>query len=116
MKVSEVLLFEAYFDDLRVAVLDRLAQFVGSDNTEISTEEFRTALAQDGFLMSADELVAALNDMQVVSNATVDSITPAGNIPNDMVDPEVDPEEPEVDVSDMAGDQALSAVKDQLPT
>jgi hypothetical protein len=113
MKIFEVLLFEAYFDDLKVAVLDRLAQFVGSDKNEISTEEFRDALASDGFLMSAEELVKALEQMDVVQSATVDTITPKGKIPNDMVDPEQELDQ--VDVGAMAGDQAMSAVKDDLP-
>ena len=115
MKISEVLLFEAYFDDLKNAVLNRLAQYVGSDKSDISTEEFRSALASDGFLLSTDELIASVNKMNVVSNINQDSITPKGKIPNDMVDPQQEPMEPEVDVGDMAGDQALSAVKDQLP-
>jgi len=53
--------------------------------------------------------------MDIVSSINQDSITPKGKIPNDMVEPQQEPMEPEVNVGDMAGDQALSAVKDQLP-
>ena len=56
MKIAEVLLLEAYFDELEVIVQDRLAQYVGSDKNEIPTEEFRQALADDGFLLSFEEL------------------------------------------------------------
>ena len=35
MKIAEVLLLEAYFDELEVIVQDRLAQYVGSDKNEI---------------------------------------------------------------------------------
>ena len=40
-----------------------------------------------------------------------------GKVPNDLAEPEGEEEfaEPEVDVGDMAGDQALSAVKDEPP-
>ena len=41
MKIAEVLLLEAYFDELELAVKDRLAQYLGSDVNEIPTEEFR---------------------------------------------------------------------------
>jgi len=114
MKIREVILIESYFDDLQLAVKDRLAQAVGGDMNEIPTEAFRKFLAQDGFLLSIDELVKALQDMDVVQDANDEVITPKGKIPNDMAEPE-EPQEPEVDVGDMAGDQAMSAVKDELP-
>jgi len=114
MKIAEVLLFEQYFDDLKIAIQDRLAQAVGGDIPQIPTETFRKFLADDGFLLSIDELINALNDMDIVQSVDKDVITPKGNIPNDMAEPEGE-EEPEVDVGDMAGDQAMSAVKDQLP-
>tara|TARA_B100002019_G_C21273807_1_gene603947 strand:+ start:683 stop:1039 length:357 start_codon:yes stop_codon:yes gene_type:complete len=117
MRIDEVLLFELYFDDLKVAIKDRLAQAVGGEVNEIPTEAFRQFLADDGFLMSMDELLKVLNDMDVIANADENSITPKGKIPNDMAEPETaDPEaEPEVDVGGMAGDQAMADVKSDLP-
>ena len=50
MKIAEVLLLEAYFDELELAVKDRLAQYLGSDVNEIPTEEFRKSLSLDGSL------------------------------------------------------------------
>jgi len=111
MKINEVMLFELYFDDLKGAILDRLAQALGKNVNEISTEKFRKALASDGFLLSVDELVNSLNDMGVVQSADENSIVPKGKIANDTAEPE----EPEVDVAQMAGDQAISAVKDEIP-
>lgn len=111
MKIAEVFLLEAYFDDLQVAIMDRLAQANSEDQNDISTEKFRQVLAADGFLLSVDELKQALTDMDLVADVTDDSITPKNKIPDDMADPEdLGP-----DVSQMAGDQALGAVKDQLP-
>lgn len=116
MRIHDVFLLESFFDELELAVRDRLAKYAGEESTEISTEEFRKNLAADGFLLSIDELVAAVNKMDVVSSITQDSITPLGKIDNDMVDQSADDEqEPEVDVPSMANDQAISAVKDQLP-
>lgn len=113
MKIAEVFLLEAYFDDLQVAVMDRLAQADGEDESNISTEQFRQALASDGFLLSVDELKKALTQMDVVANIDDNNITPKGKIDNDDVaDPEMDMGP---DVAQMAGDQALGAVKDQLP-
>ena len=112
MKIAEVFLLEAYFDDLQVAVMDRLAQADGDDQSNISTEQFRQALASDGFLLSVEELKKALTDMDVVANIDDNNITPKGKIDNDEADPELDTGP---DVTQMAGDQALGAVKDKLP-
>ena len=114
MKINEVLLFELYFDDLQLAISDRIAQQVGSDVSEIPTEEFRKSLADDGFLMSTDELVKALNDMDVVSSADENSIVPNGKIQNDTVEPDAEQDDA-VDVGAMANDQALGDVKTDLP-
>ena len=113
MKINEVLLFELYFDDLQLAIKDRIVQQVGSDVSEIPTEEFRKSLADDGFLMSTDELIKALNDMEVIDSADENSIVPKGKIANGVTDP--DAEDQGVDVGAMADDQALGAVKDNLP-
>jgi hypothetical protein len=114
MRIAEVFLLESFFDELEVAIRDRLAKYAGEDVNEIPTQDFKSDLAADGFLLSTEELIAAMNKLDVVNGITADSITPRGKIDNDMVDGE-DPEEPEVDVASLAGDQALSSVKDQLP-
>jgi hypothetical protein len=114
MRIAEVFLLESFFDELEVAIRDRLAKYAGEDVSDIPTQEFKNDLADDGFLLSVEELIAAMNKLDVVSGITADSITPKGKIDNDMLDGE-EPEEPEVDVPGLAGDQALSSVKDQLP-
>lgn len=113
MRIADVFLFESFFDELENAIRDRLAKYAGEDASEISTQQFRKELADDGFLLSTDELITTINKLNVVASITDDSITPLEKIDNDTVDDQ--PEEPEVDVSAMAGDQALGAVKDDLP-
>jgi len=113
MKIKEIFLLESFFDELESAVRDLLAQYLGQGETEISTSDFREKLASAGFLLSTEELKARLPAMDAVASIDDDTITPKGKIDNDTVDDAED--EPEVDVADMAGDQALSAVKDELP-
>ena len=76
-------------------------------------------LADDGFMLSFEEMKAAMEEMGVVANIDDQNITPKGKIPNDLAEPEGEEplpgEEEPVDVAGMAGDQALSAVKDELP-
>ena len=117
MRIRDVFLLEAYYDDLQVAIMDRLAQYLGKEQNEIPTDEFRMALADDGFMLSFDEMKAAMEQMGAVANIDDNTITPKGKIPDELADPEENPEDTivEPDVSDMAGDQAMSAVKDQLP-
>lgn len=111
MKIAEVFLLEAYFDDLQSVVMDRLAQYISDEQSTIPTEEFRQALASDGFLLSVNELQKALTDMDAVTNVDANSITPKGSL-----DPEITGDiEPQVDVHNMAGDQAMADVNSSLP-
>ena len=119
MRIRDVFLLEAYYDDLQVAIMDRLAQYLGKEVNEIPTDEFRMKLADDGFMLSFEEMKAAMEEMGVVANIDDQNITPKGKIPNDLAEPEGEEplpgEEEPVDVAGMAGDQAFSAGKDELP-
>ena len=115
MRIRDVFLLEAYYDELQVAIMDRLAQYLSKEQNEIPTDEFRMALADDGFMLSFDEMKAAMEKMGAVANIDDSTITPKGKIPDELADPEGQFPVVEPDVSDMAGDQAMSAVKDQLP-
>jgi len=117
MRIRDVFLLEAYYDELQVAIMDRLAQYLSKEQNEIPTDEFRMALADDGFMLSFDEMKAAMEKMGAVANIDDNTITPKGKIPDELTDPAGEGEFPvvEPDVAGMAGDQAMSAVKDQLP-
>ena len=39
MRIRDVFLLEAYYDDLQVAIMDRLAQYLGKEVNEIPTDE-----------------------------------------------------------------------------
>lgn len=113
MRIRDVFLLEAYYDDLQVAIMDRLAQYLSQEQNEIPTDEFRMALADDGFMLSFEEMKAAMEQMGAVANIDDSTITPKGKIPDELANPEDQVVEP--DVAGMAGDQAMSAVKDELP-
>ena len=55
MKIAEVLLLEAYFDELELAVKDRFAQFLGTRRKR-NHRRIRKSLALDGFPLSFEEL------------------------------------------------------------
>jgi len=112
MKIAEVFLLEAYFDDLQSAVMDRLAQADSDNKSTISTEKFRQALASDGFLLSMAELKKSLTDMYVVTNIDDETITPKGSIDDELTGDDM---EPQVDVQAMATDQAMADVNTTLP-
>jgi|TARA_B110000495_G_scaffold170243_1_gene157941 hypothetical protein len=111
MKIAEVFLLEAYFDDLQSVVMDRLAQYASSETSSIPTEEFRQALASDGFLLSMNELQKALTDMDAVTNVDANTITPKGAIDSELASDM----EPQVDVHSMATDQSMADVNTSLP-
>ena len=58
MRIRDVFLLEAYYDDLQVAIMDRLTQYLGKEVNDIPTDEFRMALADDGFMLSFEEMKA----------------------------------------------------------
>ena len=110
MYIREVVLQEAYVDNLVVQVQDLLSQMMTQDVDEISTERFRTILAKQGYTTSLEELIQAVNDSGFASSVDGNKIVPADELSGD-VDTDA---EPTVDVSAMAGNQAMSDIKADL--
>ena len=75
MRIRDVFLLEAYYDDLQVAIMDRLTQYLGKEVNDIPTDEFRMALADDGFMLSFEEMKAAMEQMGVVANIGPDTVS-----------------------------------------
>tara|TARA_E500000178_G_C16466839_1_gene506981 strand:+ start:86 stop:415 length:330 start_codon:yes stop_codon:yes gene_type:complete len=109
MLIKEVIT-EAYKDDLISAVSDLLALSMSKNLKKISTEKFQTALAKQGFVASIDEIIQAVDQSGFASSVDSTDIVPASELGKD-VNTEVDPS---VDVSKLAGDQAMSDIKAEL--
>lgn len=116
--INEITEPTAYVDQLVTAVSDLLATSIARDIQRISTERFRHRLAQQGFVTSTEELIQAIDQSGYASQVTPDEITLSNSLPDDMMTggdggtPEGDPE---MDISKMAGDQALNDIKTELP-
>jgi len=111
MLISEVILKEGYFSDLIVAVQDLLVRIQVDDKKEIPTEEFKSLLANNGYVVSTDELIQAVDQSGFASSVDREKIVPKDELPADV---ETDAE-PNVDVGAMAGDQAMQDIKAELP-
>ena len=108
MLIKDILLSENYQEEIVDAVRGLLVSIMSDDIKEIPTEKFKSMLAQQGYVSSTDEIIAAVDASGFASSVDAQTIIPASELPADMGTPE----EPAVDVADMAGDQAMQDVKD----
>ena len=110
MLINEVVVKEAYREELLIAVQDLLTYAMTRDITSISTEKFKKALAKQGYVASIDEIITAVDMSGFASSVNATEIIPSNQLSGDL-DTE---EEPTVDVGAMAGNQALSDIKAEL--
>ena len=101
---------EGYEADLIQKVQDILVMKMDSGES-LPTEEFKNILKDEGFIATTDEIIKAVNDSGYASSIDKEQIKLKNQMPADI---DTDEEEPSVDVSKMAGDQALSDIKSEL--
>ena len=130
MKISEILVKEAYIDELNKTIMNLIAIAKSDNLDEISTRKLRKMLSKEGYLLSTRELLTVLDDLNIVSNADNDSIKLNGEPDVDLPDldqlPDVSDQEPvnpmdqdvlDADdtsdeiVSDLATKQALRSIR-----
>lgn len=102
---------ENYADSLIQAVQNSIALLRDEEVEEISTQQFKKIMADQGFSMTDEELIAAVDASGFVNSIDKDTIVPKGILPDDVID---DPEEFDVEVNQMAQDQAMDNIKDEL--
>lgn len=108
MRLHE-LLQESYDDELISKVGDLIAIAITTGTKKISTDKFQEVLAKQGFPISIEEIIQAVDKSGFASSVNKIEI-----IPNTELGIELNKEEPTVDVGSMAGDQALSDIKSEL--
>ena len=101
---------ESYNDDLLSAVQDLLAIISSKDLKKIKTPHFKKLLAKQGFVASTDEIIQAVDTSGFASSVNDEEIIPMGNLSGD-IDTDSDPG---IDVSKMAGNQAMKDIKADL--
>lgn len=106
MLINEII-NEGYATELIKTIQDLLVLVKSKDINKIKTEKFKDLLAKQGYVVSTDELVQAVNDSGYANGITDDEIN-ISSMPDDvaMVNP--------ADVGDMAGDQAMADIKADL--
>lgn len=111
MLIREIILRESYADDLVEIVQDVIVMLMNKNVEEISTEEFKRLMAKQGFVMSTDELIAAVDQSGFASSVDSNKIIPVNELPDDL---QPDSEQEPVDVGKMAGSQAMKDIKSEL--
>jgi len=109
MLINEILK-EFYSEGFIEAVQDLLAMAMAKDIKKISTEKFRNALARQGYDVTIDQIIQAVDQSDYASSVNDTEIIPANQLSGDV---DTD-SEPSVDVGKMAGNQALSDIKSEL--
>ena len=108
MRLHEILQ-ESYDDKLISAVSDLIAIAMTKDIKKISMKKFEEVLAKQGYPASVDEIIQAVDLSGFASSVNKVEIIPTSELGIDN-----GREEPSVDVSSMAGDQAMSDIKSEL--
>ena len=111
MLIRDIILAESYTGELIDAVKRLLVQ-VMSDNIEsVPTDKFKRMLAKQGFIVSTEELITAVDASGFASSVDRTQIVPKSELPADMDTGA----ETTLDVGDMAGDQAMADINAELP-
>lgn len=111
MLIKDIILSESYSGELIDAVKRLLVQVMSDDVESVPTDEFKSMLAQQGFIVSTEELITAVDASGFASSVDKTEIVPKTELPGDM---DTDAE-PTVDVGAMAGDQAMGDINAELP-
>jgi hypothetical protein len=111
MLIRDIILSESYSGELIDAVKRLLVQVMSDEVESVPTDKFKSMLAQQGFIVSTEELITAVDASGFASSVDKTEIVPKSELPADM---DTDAE-PTVDVGAMATDQAMGDVKAELP-
>lgn len=107
MRINEIIK-ESYADDLIDVVRDLLSVIISKDVKKVSTEKFKSLLAKQGFVVSTDEVITAVDASGFARSVNSQEIVPGdemGDIENDDTG---------VNVDDLAGSQAIKDIKSEL--
>lgn len=100
---------EGYFSDLIVTVQDLLLIAISRGETDIPTEDFKRRLAREGFRITTDQLVQAVDQSNFATSVNRDKIVPKSQLPDKLK--AAGPEDSEVKVDQMAQRQAAKDLK-----
>jgi hypothetical protein len=116
MLINEVIAVQEKDQDFAAGLLakvqDILTVAMSRDIKKVSTKKFLKILDANGYTdLTLDQLKLAVNSSGFANSIDDDVIVPKDELGADI---DTDLEEPTVDVSQMAGDQALSDIKADL--
>lgn len=100
---------EGYFSDLIVTVQDLLLMAMSRGDTEISTEEFKRRLAREGYRITTDQVIQAVDQSNFATSVDRDKIVPKSQLPDELK--AASPEDAASKVSDLAQQQASKDLK-----
>ena len=100
---------EGFFSGLITAVQDRLLLRIRGGETEIPTEDLRQELANDGYNISINQLIQAVDSSNFATSVNRDKIIPKGELPQELQ--AAGPESSEEKVDDLASREAKKSLK-----
>tara|TARA_B100002019_G_C21194635_1_gene560713 strand:+ start:319 stop:648 length:330 start_codon:yes stop_codon:yes gene_type:complete len=109
MLIREILT-ESYDDDLIAVVRDLIVMAMNQDLSSIKMDNFQQALSDQGYDLDPEQIIQAVDKSGYASSVDDQEIVPKDQLSKDVSTDD----EPSVDVSKMAGDQALSDIKAEL--
>lgn len=109
MLIREILA-ESYDDELDHTIKDLITLAMTKDLKSIKMDNFQKSLSDQGYELDVGQIIKAVKKSKFASSVDKDEIIPKDQLSKDMSTDD----EPSVDVSAMAGDQALSDIKAEL--
>jgi hypothetical protein len=110
MRICEVAVREGYYNELIITVQDLLIMAASRGVRQLSMEKFKSLLAKQGYVSTVEEIIQAVDQSGYASSVDRDKIVPLSELP-DTTDTDA---EPSVDVANLAGNQALKDIKQDL--
>lgn len=113
MLIRDIVITESYVNKLIDVVRNLLSVLIAKDIDSIETEKFKQLLAQEGYVVTMEELIQAVDQSGFASSVDSETIVPADELPGDMSLSATGTGD-EQDVTSMAQDQAMSDITDEL--
>ena len=114
MLITEVVIVtESYENELLLAVQDLMSMAMSKDMKKLSTEKFQAKLKDQGFVASIEDIIQAVDKSGYANSVEKYAIVPKDELEDLTSDAPKEPED-QLDVSNMAGDQAMADIKAEL--
>lgn len=104
MRISDIIT-ESVSDEVTDVVRDMLSVIMANDHERISTKQLQALLQLEGYSLSIDQIIMAVDQSGYASSVDKDYVVPADELPDELQQDAQDAEQLD-DLDDIVGDLA----------